>query len=152
MHDGIRASGRYKIREFLPGTKVCTWESPWIPNKVVSTSGYGRNLIVRRLAGDETYGSEIDSAAIGTGSAAPTDADVALGAAVLSGIAITEAVVSNDELTLNIFITDSALADGTYNEFGLFIGGRLFARSLIVPAYAKTANRDTTVEYVVTLT
>lgn len=102
---------------------------------------------MRQLMGDATYGMEIDSAAIGTGTSAPTDADTGLGVSVLSGIVPSLQEISNDVGIVSFFIPDGDLADGTYTEFGVFIGGRLFARSLITPNYSKASGNDTSVDY-----
>lgn len=143
----FQIKGKYRIRSFKAGTKELVWEGPWIENLVVSSDGYGRNLIMRQLMGDATYGMEIDSAAIGTGTSAPTDADTGLGVSVLSGIVPSLQEISNDVGIVSFFIPDGDLADGTYTEFGVFIGGRLFARSLITPNYSKASGNDTSVDY-----
>jgi len=144
-------AGVLLIKKFKDGKEV--WRSEPIKNKVVSGSGgYGRNLILRRLTGDTTYGFQIDSAAIGTGTNAPADSDTGLQTSVLSGISISNTAVANDEATIDVFISDGALANGTYAEFGFFIGGRLFSRILISPTYAKGTGEDTTFSYTLTST
>lgn len=119
-------------------------------NKIVSTSGYGRNLIMRQLAGDTTYSIEIDSAKIGTGTNAPADSDTDLQTAVLSNIPVANVVVSNDSVLITFFITDALLTNGTYKEFGIYCNGRLFARSLISPNFTKGSNQNATVDYTIT--
>lgn len=143
--------GKLVISKFKAGTKELLNKIE-VTNLVVSAStGYGRNLIMRRLGGDTTYGIAIDSGGIGTGTTAPTDADTALETAVLTGINVANASVSNDEVIMSFFMTDAELANGTYNEFGVFIGGRLFARAIISPAHTKASGEDTSVDYTFTL-
>lgn len=122
-------------------------------NKVVSGSGgYGRNLVMRKLSGDNTYGIAIDSAAIGSGSVAPADSDTGLGNSLVSGISITNFALANNVLTIDVFITNATLPNNTYSEFGFFIGGRLFSRVLISPVYTKATGEDTLFTYTLTFT
>jgi hypothetical protein len=121
-------------------------------NKVVSSSGYGRNLIMRALAGDPTYSLAIDSAAIGDGSIAPADGDTGLGNSLVSGLPITSAGVANNVLTIDVFVPSGDLPDDTYSEFGFFADGRLMSRVLISPAYTKAAGEDTLFSYTMTAT
>lgn len=123
-----------------------------MPNKVVTGSGgYGRNLIARSLAGDATYSLTIDSAALGDSNTAPADGDTGLGNAILSGIDITNIVVSNNVVTVDVFVADGLLPNDTYEEFGLFCNGRLFSRIIISPAYTKASGEDTLFTYTLTL-
>lgn len=117
-----------------------------IPNKVVSSDGYGRNLIVRALAGDTTYPIEIDSISLGDDNTAPVDANTGLGNALETSISVTEKTVSNDQLTVKVFIPDGSIADDTYEEIGFFCNGRLLSRIIIDPAYTKNGN-DTLFTY-----
>lgn len=124
-----------------------------IKNLIVASSGYGTDLVTRALGGDTTYQLEIDSAAIGSGSTAPTAADTGLGTSVLAGIAVASVdYPTTGQVILSFFIPDGDLANGTYNEFGIFANLRLFARSLITPAFTKGSNENTTVDYTITLT
>lgn len=145
--------GSYVIRTFCSDTGKLLWESNPIENLIVSGSGgYGRNLVIRQLAGDATYQLEVDSASIGTGTNTPTDADTGLQTPVLASIPIADVIVSNDSVLFRIFITNAQLANGTYNEFGLFSNLRLFARSIISPAFVKGSNQNTSVDYTISLT
>lgn len=142
---------KYPTFESTKGGVPLSVSAP-VKNKVVAGTGYGKNLIIRRLAGDTTYGLEIDSAAIGTGTTAPADSDTALQTPVLSGIAVADSEVFTSSLALSFFITDAQLANSTYTEFGIFCNLRLFARSLILPTFAKASGVNITVEYTITLT
>lgn len=141
------------IKKYKAGTKELIWESGPIKNLVVSGSGgYGRNLIMRQLAGDTTYPIEIDSAAIGSGTDAPADSDTGLQTAVVSGVSVSTSTATNDVLTIDVFMSDTTLPDGTYSEFGLFCNLRLFARILISPSYTKDPGEDTIFTYTLTAT
>lgn len=149
--EGNGIMGRFQIRTYRAGTKELLRVSPWIHNRVVSSDGHGRNLILRELVGNAEYGIQIDSAKIGTGTTAPVDGDTDLETAVLSNIELSDSNVNNDEATLEFFIPDGDLANDTYTEFGLFIGAQLFARSLITPTHNKSVNEDTTISYSITI-
>lgn len=139
-----------KIETFKEGKKVR--ETDWMENRIVASDTHGRNLVMRKLIGDNTYGIEIDSAEIGTGNTAPADGDTALVTPVVTGVTISNAVISDvDEITLSIFMSDGTLANGTYKEFALRIGTKLFSRVLISPNYVKSAGEDSVFTYVITL-
>lgn len=135
-----------KLRDGVP-----VWVSEPMSNKVVMGSGYGRNLIVRKLAGDDTYGLEIDSASIGDSNSAAADGQTDLVNPLVEDIPITNKVAVDDDLTVDVFVADGNLPDDTYEEFGLFIGGRLFCRVVISPAYTKAAGEDTLFTYSLSL-
>ena len=144
-------SGSYVIRKYKAGTKELIWQSEPIKNLIVSSSGYGRNIIARVLASDNTYPLAITSAEIGTGNTAPTNADTNTETAVLTGISIAEVVVTNNVVVFSFFIASGELANGTYKEFTMKCGTQLFARSLITPNYVKGTNEDTTIDYTITV-
>ena len=121
-------------------------------NKVVSSAGYGRNLLLRWMAGDLTYPIVIDSAAVGSNATAPADADTGLNTVVHSGLTITNTGVSNNVLTIDVFATDAELTNVTYREFGLFATLRLISRVLISPVYTKASGEDTLFSYTLTMT
>lgn len=108
--------------------------------------------MLRMLKGDNPYGTDIDSAAVGDGTVAPADGDTGLGNALVSGISISNLTMTDhDELTIDVFASDATLPDDDYKEFGLFIGGQLFARVAISPTYSKATGEDTIFTYVLTL-
>lgn len=147
-HAGM--AGKLTITTFKKGKKVRQLTD--IPNKVVSGSGgYGRNIIARQLSGDTTYAIAIDSAAVGDDNTAATDGDTALGNSLVSGIDVTNATVTDDEVQFDFFVTDANLPDDTYEEFGVFADGRLIARIIISPAYSKSSGEDTLFTYTLTI-
>lgn len=145
-------SGELVITKFRDGRVVSVSEP--MKNKVVSSSGYGRNIIARLLANDSTYGLYVNSASIGTGTNSPADGDTNLQTPVLTGITITNASVANNVLTIDVFVASGTLANGTYSEFGLFVDStnRLFSRVLISPSYTKATGEDTLFTYTLTIT
>lgn len=148
--DKGRAAGFLTITKFRNGEAV--WKSEPLPNKIVSSSGYGRNLLIRQLAGDTSYPLEIDSAAIGDDDTAPTDSDTDLGNSLVSGISITNKTVSNDSIQVDVFVADADLPADDYKEFGLYCGGRLFARIILSTTYSKADGEDSLFSYTGTLT
>lgn len=157
MHDNTlihvekaTVAGVLTIKTFKDGELVR--EIGPIPNKVVSSSGYGRNIIARQLTGDTTYSMEIDSVAVGDDNTAAADGDTALGNSLVSGISLTKTTLSNNQITFDVFVADGNLADDTYEEFGLFCNGRLFSRIIISPAYTKASGEDTLFTYTLTIT
>lgn len=122
--------------------------SPVIENLVVLSDGYGVNLIMRHLQGDPLLPLVIDNASIGTGSTAPAATDTDLETPVVTGIIrATGTLTAPDTLVTEWFITNDELPNGTYNEFGLKCGTRLWARSIISPSHTKASNEDTLIEY-----
>ena len=151
LQDSSGFHGKMKIETFKGGVKLR--ETDWMENKIVSSDTHGRNLIIRKLANNNVYGIAIDSAEIGTGSTAPADSDTALQTPVVTGVDIANAVITaHNVLTLSIFMSDTTLADGTYAEFALRIGTKLFSRILISPTYSKSTGEDSIFTYVITLT
>lgn len=146
----VGIEGSLRIRVICNG-RVVRELGPF-KNRVVSSSGYGRNLIARWMAGDATYPIVIDSASIGTGNTAPADGDIALQTATVSAIPITNLSVSNNILTVDVFVPDGTLPNGTYKEFGLFATLRLISRLLITPNYTKATGEDTLFTYTLTFT
>lgn len=148
--DGAGVAGHLTITALKDGVPVRT-TGPF-PNKVVMSSGYGRNLIARRLAGDDTYSLEIDSASVGDSNTAAADAQTDLLSPLVEDIPVTNATASGDVVTVDVFVADANLPEDTYEEFGLFCDGRLFARVVISPAYTKASGEDTLFTYELTLT
>lgn len=150
LDDTLRIQGFLIIRKYKDGRLI--WQSEPLQNKVVmGSAGYGRNLVARKLAGDDTYPIEIDSASIGDNNTAAADAQTDLLNPLVEDIPITNKTVSDDEVTVDVFVADGNLPDDTYEEFGLFCDGRLFARIVISPAYTKASGEDTLFTYTLTL-
>lgn len=152
VKDGTNLRGSFVIRTYKAGTKILLRESRVMHNIVVSAStGYGRNLILRALGGDGTYGITIDGAGIGTGSPVLADSTTALTAEVTSNFLLGNVSISNDSGIWSWFITDANLPDGTYTEFRMSIGARLLCIAAISPSHVKGTGEDTSVDYTLTL-
>lgn len=146
---GLEGSLVFKVHDSITGEFL--YETEPIKNLIVSSDGYGRNLIIRQLAGDTTYPIEIDSASIGTGSTDPTDSTTDLSNPVLEDIQVSSSIVSNDIVVFSFFIANAELPNTTYNEFCLKCNGRMFSMLILSPAFTKTANQNTTAEYTISL-
>ena len=156
-YEGIGVSGRVRITTYKAGTKKVLKRSKWSKNLVVSGTDTGRNLICQRLGGTNTYSLNITHADIGTGTNTPQNSDTELQTPVARG-PLTATIVSNNSVALQFFFSDSALANGTYTEFGTFIDGsgtvstgQLFNRALFGSSYVKSSGQDTTVEVDLTI-
>jgi len=152
MKSGLKITGSYKIKTYKAGTNELLRETPVYKNLIVSSDGYGKNILARQIGGNTTYAIGIDSAAIGTGTNTPAVTDTGLQTPVLSGIALNLSEVTDNVVSLSFFMSDATLANGNYTEFGIFMNSRLFARSLFGATYSKSAGEDTTVEYQITIT
>lgn len=150
MNGGFKITGKYQIIKTNSKTGEVISKSDWIKNLIMLDTDKGVNLFIRRLANDLTYDCILTSAEIGTGNTAPTSTDANLATPVLTGIAIADQNLSTGSVLFSFFIPDGSLANGTYKEFGLRCGTKMFARSLIDPVYVKGSNEDTTIEYTIT--
>lgn len=143
-------AGILRIKKFRDGELI--YESGPLPNKVVTSTGYGRNLILRWMTGETTYPIVIDSVSLGDNNTAAADGNTALGNELVADIPITNMSVSNNVATVDVFVADANLPDDTYEELGIFVSGRLLARIIISPAYTKAAGEDTLFTYTLTFT
>ncbi len=163
--------GRYRLRTYEADQSIPAAErmrriyngetklkkiSPWIKNLIVSSEGYGLNIICRHLSGDDSIPLEISEMQIGSNSTAATSADTGLHTAVVTGISRASQTITGSQVSLSFFASDLELPNGTYRELGIFCGNegsrRLFARSVISPEYTKSSAEDTTIEYIIEFT
>lgn len=119
-------------------------------NKVISKDGYGVNNILRNLFGDTTYQLEVDEVCFGNGAGTPNENDDAMFNETVSGITFTDVTVTGKNAIIDIFVPSASMPNDTYTELALKANGRLFTHSAM--NYAKGANQDTTLEYVVSAT
>lgn len=150
-NDSLKISGSYTIKITDSKTGELKRTIGPVKNLVVSSTGYGKDIITRQLGGDTTYAIEIDSAKIGTSATAPAVSDTDLVASVLSGIDVASVSFGTATVIFSFFIPDADLANGTYRELGIFCNGRLFARSLISPEFIKGSNENSTIDYTLTV-
>lgn len=151
MKNIIKVSGRFRIIKSIEGKVI--WISDWQNNLVMNGTDTGVNLIADKLAGTNTYSLNITHGDIGTGSTAPAISDIALQTPTNRSAVITKNV-SAGTVTFTFFFSNAILANGIYNEFGIFVDGtstistgQLFARSLFLSAYTKATGEDTTIQY-----
>lgn len=126
-------------------------------NRIMLGTNTGKSLILNRLGGDNTYSLNITHAEIGSGTNTPADGDTALQTPA-SRVAVVDAVVASNVLTLRFFFADGVLANGSYNEFGSWIDGtatigtgKIFNRALFGSTYVKASGEDTTVQLDITI-
>jgi hypothetical protein len=122
-------------------------------NLVMDSPGYGLDLIIQRLTGNNTYSLNILWIELGTGSTTPTVNDTALTTpSIRLPVSFQEDYGATDAI-IQAYVADANLANGTYNEVGSFVdgtsttgSGQIFNHALISPAYSKVSGQDTTVE------
>jgi hypothetical protein len=126
-------------------------------NLVVASLNYGFDILVQFLisayTGSFAFPVGIAWGEIGTGGTAPTAADTALTTPTNRTSITYAADLGFNEAQLQFFFPDATLANGTYTEFGTFIGGtssigsgNMFNHALFGSPYSKSAGSDTTVE------
>jgi hypothetical protein len=132
-------------------------------NLIVDSLNYGKDILVQYLLsaynGSFLFPLGIAYGEIGTGTTAPASTDTALHTPT-NRISITYGADSGfNTAVTQFFFPDSTLANGTYTEFGTFIGGsntigsgNMFNHALFSTAYSKSAGTDTTVEVDITFT
>ncbi|GIW70355.1 MAG: hypothetical protein KatS3mg101_1102 [Patescibacteria group bacterium] len=151
--DAAGIVGKIRVITYKAGTKEIKRKTEWIKNLIVVGSDTGKNLILKRLAGVNTYTLNITHADIGTGQNPPSSSDTTLQTPVARGTIGGYYFSGNNIVTLQFFFSDALLPNGTYYEFGTFIDGtgtvstgRLFNRALFGTPYTKSSGEDTTVE------
>lgn len=157
----IGIKGQYRFKRYAPSKDSLTdlpldkrevlEVSDWHKNLVVYSDSHGLGLISRLLVGVNTYPIEITQLKIGTGTTAPVAANTDLETTVTSGIIRATQSYTPTIATMEFFIANADLPNGTYTELGIFCGNQLFARSLISPSFTKATNEDVGIEYILTL-
>ena len=122
-------------------------------NMVMQSPNYGKDLIIQRLVGNNTYSLNILFGEIGTGSTTPALTDTALTTPTNRAAVGFQQDFGTTDAVLQFFYTDSQLANTTYYEFGTFVdgsstigSGQLFNHALFGTPYTKSAGTDITVE------
>lgn len=156
--EGIKASGVITIRSYKAGTKELL-KTIVQKNLIMQGTNIGKDLIVQRLLGGNTYSLNINWGAIGTSSAVVAVTDTKLGVEIIRTAVASTTNVGNNQAQIQFFFSDSVLANDTYKEFGMFVdgtsakdSGQIFNHASFTVAYVKVAGSDTTVECDVTLT
>lgn len=151
-------NGKIKIITYRAGTKEIIRETDWTPNRVMIGTDTGKDIILDRLNGVNTYSLNITHADIGTGTNTPADSDTALQTPIARA-AKANGVLAGNVLSLYFFWADVDLTNGTYREFGSFVDGtttvstgKIFNRALFASPYVKASSEDTTMQLDITLT
>ncbi len=98
--------------------RTCTTRELVVHNLVVLAA---RAEMAKRLIGTQAYTGTINYGAIGTGSTAVADSDTVLDTED-ARVMIATKTQTNDEVSLDFYF-NKASANGTFEEFGLFIDG-----------------------------
>lgn len=158
LSEGSSITGKFKIITHKAGTKIVLRETEWSHNLVMNGTSTGKQLILQRLNGTNTYSLNITYADIGTGSTAVAITDTQLTTPTVRAAKSTGSLASN-VLTLQFFFSDAVLANGTYYEFGTFVDGtstistgQIFNHALFATPYTKASGEDTTIQLDITLT
>lgn len=151
----IKPVGTITIRSYKAGTKELLQEIVQ-KNLIMQGTNTGKDLFVQWLISGYTgsnIGLGINYGAIGTGSTTPAVTDTQLqseSARVTPSFAQDS---GNTKAILQFFFPDLSLANTTYREFGMFVGGtavansgNIFNRALFSSAYTKVSGTDTTVQ------
>jgi hypothetical protein len=154
----LREQGRIKTANaLLEQGRVASVTS----NLIMQATNVGKDLIIQRLIGVNTYSLNLAWGEIGTGSTTPAITDVALTTpvartAMAAGISVD---IGNNQAQIQYFFPDAALTNSTYTEFGTFVDGsatlstgQLFNHALFAAPYTKAAGTDITVQVTITLT
>ena len=132
-------------------------------NLIVDSAGYGKDILVQYLIsaynGSFAFPLGIAWGEIGTGNTTPAIGDTALTTPTNRATVSYAADLGLNEAQLQFFFPDGALANGTYYEFGTFIGGsstigtgNMFNHALFASPYSKSAGSDSTIECDVSFT
>lgn len=144
--------GRFRVTKYKNGKEVKT--NDWQENMVVSSDTYGRNLILRQMAGDDTYSIVIDGMALSTNNSAPANSDTSLGGTEVEvGIDLVDVSTSGQAnvLSFSSFFTDGDLANGTYYKIGVYMNGRLFTSALLDTPEVKDTGEEFRIDYQISL-
>lgn len=122
-----------------------------VENLIVHSANHGVQLFLQHLGGVTTYPLALDNCSIGSGTTAPADGDTDLDTPEVEDIPVATIDINTNDIVTTWFFSDDELPNGTYEEFGIFCGTQLFARSLISPAHTKGTNEDTLIEYTISV-
>lgn len=98
--------------------RTCTIRELVVHNQVILAA---RAEMVKRLIGTQAYTGTVNYGAIGTGSTAVADSDTVLDTEA-ARVMIATKTQTDDEVSLDFYF-NKASANGTFEEFGLFIDG-----------------------------
>lgn len=129
-------------------------------NLIMQAANYGKDVIVQRLIGINTYSLNLSYCEIGTGNTTPAITDIALTtpvarASLSAGVAQDS---GNNTAIIQYFFPDNVLTNSTYKEAGTFIDGtgtigtgQLFNHAIFNTPYTKSAGTDITIQVTIAL-
>lgn len=152
INDSAGLQGHYRFHVYKAGTQELKRTTDWVKNKILFSTDRGAHLILQALIGNSPLNMlNLNYAAIGTGTAQPTEADTGLASPVLLNIQRSNQEIQGKTIVLRYFMADDELVSQEYREFALYAGSQIFTRSLITPTFNKTTNEDVIVEYIITV-
>lgn len=148
MLESFGLKGQVKWIKSIKGVVVA--ESPWMDNKVVSSSERGISLFLDRLASINDHSGNIAYADIGDDNTAVSASNTNLGnGLVRAQVSLTSR--SGLYTEFRFFFADALTPDDTYLEFGMFVdgsvtvgSGQLFNRILFGTPFIKASGEDYT--------
>lgn len=124
-------------------------------NLVMDDTNTGIQLICKGFTGSRTN-IKLTYARVGTDGTARTDTDSDLNSPFATYFPITFYNNNGSSVTLEIFMSDQKLDDGTYEEVGLYMdttsNPKFFSASVISPAESKVTGEDKQINYTVSVT
>ena len=155
--ESLGITGRVRVVSRDSKTGEICYDSGWFKNLIVFSTNHGKDLVLRRLIGDNSYSLNIQYAELGTGSTTPTVADTTLTTPIARAAYSLRTITSN-VASFQFFFPDGSLANNTYNEFGVFVdgsltlsSGQMFNHALFTSPYVKASGKDTTVQLDITI-
>jgi hypothetical protein len=147
VRDEYRRMGKETLAEGYVATPVVQ------QNLVMQSPNYGKDIIIQRLVGNNTYSLNILFGEIGTGTTTPAVTDTGLTTPTNRAAVGFQQDFGTTDAVLQFFFPDGQLANATYNEFGTFVDGnatigtgQIFNHALFSSPYIKVSGQDTTVE------
>ena len=141
--------GKFRVTEFNAKGEV-VHVTDWQKNLVISSNGFGRNLIARRLAGVTATPIAITKLTLSTNDTTPTVADTSLGGTQVDTdvqfITVSTGGQAN-VIDFSAFYTDADLANGTYNKIGVKMGTILLTSAMLDVAIVKDTGEQFRIDY-----
>ena len=141
--------GEFKVTKLNAQGDV-VYVTDWQKNLVVSSNGFGRNLIARRLAGITATPIAITKLTLSTNDTTPAVADTSLGGTQVDTdvqfITVSTGGQAN-VIDFSAFYTDADLANGTYNKIGVKMGTILLTSALLDTAIVKDTGENFRIDY-----
>ena len=145
--------GEFKVTKLNAKGEVI-YVTDWQKNLVVSSNGFGRNLIARRLAGITATPIAITKLTLSTNDTTPAVADTSLGGTQVDTdvqfITVSTGGQAN-VIDFSAFYTDADLANGTYSKIGVKMGTILLTSALLDTPIVKDTGEQFRIDYRVSI-